>query len=157
MQPPFMCAFQQKSAMCRPRFCQKCTPVQKLSFSPRGLVMNIFTIEINRQLLFWLTFYKHLRIRSWWHLETNLRLQEEDIRHYCCVFGALASQASKSEPTRRDQDRPKKTQELCCLRYYNPQCAVQSIPSPYISEDPRPFFRSFPNISRRFPIYLPLC
>ena len=50
----------------------------------------------------------YLRIRSWWHLETYPRLQEEDIGHYFCVFGALASQASKSEPTRKDQDRPQK-------------------------------------------------
>ena len=75
---------------------------------------------------------KSLTLFSRGLLETNPRLQKKTQTLFFVYFGAQAVKASNSELTRRSRSAPK-TQELCCLRYYNSQCPAQSIPSPNFS------------------------
>ena len=78
-------------------------------------------------------------MRSWWHLETNPRLHKKTQNTDLVLFWCFASPASKSEPTRRDQERPQKVKN----------CTVYATTTPCVqfNRSPTPIFQKIHNIS----------
>ena len=83
----------------------------------------------------------YLRIRSWWHLETNPRLQEEDIWHYFGVILVHKPVQPVSQTYPEDQDCPENSRIV-------PSTLLQPPVRSSIDSQSQ-FFRRLPSISRK--------
>ena len=72
----------------------------------------------------------YLRICSWWHRETALRLPKRRQFTYFGDIWCISQSSQQARPYQKKSKLPLKNWKLSCLRYYNPRWAEQSIPSP---------------------------
>ena len=78
----------------------------------------------------------YLRIRSWWHLETNPRLQKEDISHYFCEFWCISQSSQQVRTNQKLKIAPENSRIVLFTLLQTPVCS---------SIDPLPlFFRRLP-------------
>ena len=76
----------------------------------------------------------YLRIRSWWHLETNPRLQKEDISHYFCEFWCISQSSQQVRTNQKIKNAPKNSRIVLSTLLQPPVCSSID-PLPYFSED----------------------
>ena len=113
---------------------------RKWCFSPCVASYRLLYHSQINTLSFWLYLYQHLSKDTFVVASGNKThtFKKKTFETIFSVFGALASQASKSEPTRRDQDRPQKLKN----------CAVYATttPSEQNNRSQVPIFQKFPKL-----------